>query len=184
MALNLTIPLSNYKSNGENVPEGRYSVVIDDLEMTESKTKKPMLNVWFRIVSGEYEDSVLKDRFVLQDTALFRIVMLMQALGMKTPKKDLRIPAERFMGKRLEIDVKDGEPYKGRVKSEVVDYMKAAAPAATAAAGDDLDDDADEADEADEDSGTTAEAKSAPQADVADEAGDADDLDDLEDLEV
>lgn len=182
MALNITIPLSNYKSNGERVPEGRYSVVIDDLEMTETsgqggKPKKPMLNVWFRITGGEYEDSVLKDRFVLQDNALFRIVMLMQALGMKTPKKDLRIPAERFMGKRLEIDVKDGEPFRGRVNSEVVDYIKATAPAAAATAGTDLDDEED-----DEDAGTAAtESKPAPQAD---EAGDSDDLDDLEDLEV
>jgi hypothetical protein len=49
--------------NGENVfrevPFGTYEVSIEKLELVQSKTGKPMLSCWMKIMDGEYKNSVL-----------------------------------------------------------------------------------------------------------------------------
>lgn len=39
------------------VPEGSYEVTIDKLELVASKQGKPMVSVWFKVLSGEYKGS-------------------------------------------------------------------------------------------------------------------------------
>ncbi len=39
----------------KEVPEGRYEVKIDKMELTESKKGRPMLTVWMKILEGEYK---------------------------------------------------------------------------------------------------------------------------------
>lgn len=41
------------------VPHGNYEVSIAKLEMTESKKGDPMVSVWFKILNGEYKNSLL-----------------------------------------------------------------------------------------------------------------------------
>lgn len=65
------------------------------------------------------------DRFVLTEKSLFRIVGFMQAIGLPTPKKKVALNLRQIIGKVLEVDIEDGEPYNGRVKSEVRGYMRA-----------------------------------------------------------
>lgn len=183
----ITIPLSNYKSNGDRIAPGTYNVIVDDLEMGETsgqggKPKKPMLSVWFRVLDGEYADSVVKDRFLFQDNMLWRLAAFLQGIGIKTPKKDFRISADRLLNKKLVITVDDGKPFRGRVSTEVQGYarLEKKVEQAEHAADDSALDALDEVDEETEE--TTPATKSTTS--TSEPVDDLDDLDDLEDIEV
>lgn len=46
-------------NNFKEVPHGDYEVAITKLELGESKKGDPMVKVWFKIVSGEYKNSLI-----------------------------------------------------------------------------------------------------------------------------
>lgn len=41
----------------EEVPSGTYEVAVSELELTMSKKDKPMVKIWYTILSGDYENS-------------------------------------------------------------------------------------------------------------------------------
>lgn len=43
----------------KEVPVGQYEVKINKMELVESKKGSPMLTIWFKILSGEYEGSLI-----------------------------------------------------------------------------------------------------------------------------
>lgn len=119
------VDLTDFKDRiGGRVPPGRYRVVVDDCEMDESKNKNPMVIMWFRILDGEFKDTTIIDRLTQTPNALFRTVGFMQAIGLPTPRKRFTFRLSQWKGKVLEIDVRDGDPFNGRVKSEVEGYIK------------------------------------------------------------
>jgi hypothetical protein len=126
----LTIDLTNFKDRvGQRVAPGRYRVIVDDVEQDVAKTGNTMINLWLRVLDApepEFVGAVVIDRLVLTDNSLFRVVGFMQAIGLPTPKKRLKVNIRSWVGKVLDVDLDDGEPYNGRVKSEVRGYMKAA----------------------------------------------------------
>lgn len=125
MSDQFTVDLSNYKDKvGSRVDPGRYRVLIEDAEMDKSAAGNQMINLWFRIMDGEWEGQTIVDRLVLTEKSLFRVVGCMQALGLPTPKKRLQLNLRQFIGKVIDIDVDDGDPYNGRVKSEVRGYVR------------------------------------------------------------
>lgn len=144
MSDDLIIDLSNYKDRvGARVAPGRYRVQVEDVEAAQSQAKNPMVNIWLRIIGGEFDGQTIVDRLTLTEKSMFRVVGFMQGIGLPTPKKRLKLNIRQFLGKTLDIDVDDGEPYNGRVKSEVKGYIKIARQPS---AGNDLDlaDDAEE----------------------------------------
>lgn len=119
------LDLSNYRDNvGARVDEGRYRVVVEDAEMDKSKAGNQMVNLWFRIQGGAFDGATITDRLTNTEKALFRFVGFMQAIGLPTPKKRLKLNLNQYIGKVLDIDVEDGDPYMGRVKSEVRGYIQ------------------------------------------------------------
>lgn len=125
----VTIDLSNYKDRvGSRVREGRYRVVVDDAEQDRSAAGNEMINLWLRIVGGDFDGQTVVDRLVLTPNSLFRVVGFLQAIGIPTPKKRIQLDVSSFIGKRLDVDIADGDPYNGRVKSEVRGYLKVEQP--------------------------------------------------------
>lgn len=123
---NVTIDLTNYKDKvGSRVPEGRYKVVVEDIELDKSAAGNQMINVWLRVSGGDQDGAVIIDRLVLTEKSLFRVVGFMSAIGLPTPKKRLQVNVISWKGRTLLVDVADGEPYNGRVKSEVRGYERA-----------------------------------------------------------
>ena len=208
----LSIDLTNYKSNGDYVKPGTYEVIVDDIETTKTKAGDPMLNVWFVIQKGDEEGRTVMDRFPIMDKALWRVVKFLNAVGLKTPRKNVTIDTARIVNRRLVITVVDGKPYNNRIRSEVDDYFpakKSAAPSAPADVEDveedlavpeesvstadvpdepDADEVADAGDAAEqaaeaEDPETAEESETADEDDETEDEDDAD-LDDLEDLEL
>lgn len=43
----------------KEIPAGQYEVKITKMELVESKKGSPMLSIWFKILSGEYEGSLI-----------------------------------------------------------------------------------------------------------------------------
>lgn len=124
---NVTIDLTGYKDKmGSRVPEGRYKVQVSDTELDNSKAGNDMINVWLDIVDGEEAGQTLVDRLVLSPKSLFRVVGFMQAIGLQTPKKRLNINIKSWVGKVLEVDVEDGEPFNNKVRSEIRGYNRVA----------------------------------------------------------
>lgn len=137
---NVVVDLSNYKDRvGARVAPGRYRVQVEDVEASQSNNGNPMVNLWFRIVGGEFNGQTIVDRLTITEKSLFRVVGFMQAIGLPTPKKRLNLNIRAFNGKTLDIDVADGEPYNGRVKSEVKGYIRVAGAAVAAEGADEFD---------------------------------------------
>jgi hypothetical protein len=140
------LDLTHYKDrSGSRVTPGRYLVTIEDAEMaqTSGNPPKPMINIFLRVVGGEFDGSTIIDRLLpAHEKVLFRVVGFMQALGLPTPRRSMRINTKAFIGKSVLVDVEDGDPYNGRVKSEVRGYIKPeqgkGAPARPTEGGDEL----------------------------------------------
>lgn len=47
------------KMEFKEVPEGKYEVKIDKMELKQSKTGRPMLTVWMKILEGEYKGQLI-----------------------------------------------------------------------------------------------------------------------------
>lgn len=136
------VDLTTYKDRvGTRVMPGRYRVLVEDAESDTARSGNPMINLWLRVVGGEFDGATVVDRLVMTEKSLFRVVGFMQAIGMPTPRKRLKINIRSFVGKTLDIDVEDGDPYNGRVKSEVRGYLRIAKD--DAAVSDDLPGDGD-----------------------------------------
>jgi hypothetical protein len=130
MSDDLTIDLSNYKDKvGSRVLPGRYRVIVEDAEKTKAASGNEMINLWLRIQGGEFDGSTIIDRLVLTENSLFRVVGFMQAIGFPTPKKRISLNLRQFTGKVLDVDIEDGDPYNGRVKSEIRGYFRVAGTA-------------------------------------------------------
>lgn len=123
---NMIIDLTNYKDRfGQRVAPGRYTVRVADAEPDETSEGKPMINIFLEVLDeGEFEGSTVVDRLLpAHEKALFRVVNFMRAIGLPTPKKRLQINLRSWIGKVLEVDLADGNPYNGVVRSEVRGYM-------------------------------------------------------------
>ena len=58
----LKADIEKVQENGmdfQEVPFGTYEVRVEKLELGESKKGDPMVKVWFRIINGEFENSML-----------------------------------------------------------------------------------------------------------------------------
>lgn len=120
-----TLDLSGYRDTfGERVPPGRYRVQVVDAKITTASSGNKMYQVWLDVVDGEYAGATLVDRLVNTSNSLFRVVGFLQAIGHPTPKKKFTVEPRTWKGKVLDVDVEDGEPWQGRVRSEVRGYLK------------------------------------------------------------
>jgi hypothetical protein len=136
------VDLTNYRDkSGSRVKPGHYTVVVYDAENDQTRDGKPMINLYLRIVGGEFDGVTLIDRLLpAHEKALFRVVMFLQALGLPTPNKRLQLNLRQFINRTVEVDLDDGDPWNGVVRSEVRQYSRPAAAAKSDAQGEmDLD---------------------------------------------
>ena len=133
---NIVIDLTNYRERiGQRVDPGTYRVLVEDAEMDTSKSGNSMVNLWFKIQGGDFDGATLTDRLVLTEKSLFRVVGFMNAIGLPTPKKRLAVKLSQFKNKVLDVTVEDGQPYQGRIRSEIRGYARVPKSQQTASAG-------------------------------------------------
>lgn len=170
-----TFDFTNYRETGSaQVPAGTYRARVNDFEETESKAGNAMFVVYLEIIDGPYTGKQIIDRLPQTEKAMFRSAAFLQALGVKIAKKRIALNPKSLIGRPVDILVEDGEPFNGRVKSEVREYLRATKPAAKAEPAADL---------PDEDGEPVAEAAPAEPAAAEEDTFDVDALD-IDDLDL
>ena len=67
--------------NYEEVPVGKYEVKVEKLECKLSKKGNPMVSIWFRILTGKFEKSVIFYNGVFnEDWMRHRVVKMLSAI--------------------------------------------------------------------------------------------------------
>nr|DAV35872.1 MAG TPA: Protein of unknown function (DUF669) [Caudoviricetes sp.] len=169
-----TFDFTNYRETGSaQVPAGTYRARVNDFEETESKAGNAMFVVYLEIIDGPYAGKQIIDRLPQTEKAMFRSAAFLQALGVKIAKKRIALNPKSLIGRPVDILVEDGEPFNGRVKSEVREYLRATKPSAQAQPAADLPDEDDEP----EVQAPTAAAETAEEDTFDVDALDIDDLD-------
>lgn len=80
------------QGNYKEVPHGDYEVSIKNMELKASKKGDPMVSIWFQIVSGEFENSVIFFNQVI--TQGFQIHIADEMLRSLVSGMDAPIPVE------------------------------------------------------------------------------------------
>jgi hypothetical protein len=126
----LTFDFTNYKdTSSARVAPGTYHAEVSDFEEKVSKADNAMFVVYLRITEGPYAGQQIIDRLPQTAKAMFRSAAFLQALGVKIAKKKIALNPKSLIDRPVDIVVEDGEPYNGRVKSEVREYLRATKPA-------------------------------------------------------
>lgn len=121
---------TSYRDTGSaRVEPGTYTAKVTDFRETVSKADNVMFEVFLEITSGPFAGKQIIDRLPQTEKAMFRSAAFLQALGVKIARKKLSLNPKSLIGRLVDILVEDGEPYNGRVKSEVREYLRAPAPA-------------------------------------------------------
>lgn len=147
------LDLTNYRDrNGARVPEGNYLVQVEEIEVGKSSNKgTPQWTVYLRIVGGEQDGLTLIDRLYLTENAMFRVVGMLNGLGVKTSKKRMKIDTNKLVGRKARVDVADGEPYNGTIRSDIKGYQRFVSAATAPVDGDEeLDDQLEGGDDSDD----------------------------------
>ena len=126
----LTFDFTNYKDTSTaHVPAGTYHAEVSDFEETTSKAGNAMFVVYLEIIGGPHAGRQIIDRLPQTEKAMFRSAAFLQALGVKIANKKIALNPKSLIGRPVDIVVEDGEPYNGRVRSEVREYLRATKPA-------------------------------------------------------
>lgn len=126
----LTFDFTNYKDTSTaHVPAGTYHAEVSDFEETTSKAGNVMFVIYLEITEGAHSGQQIIDRLPQTEKAMFRSAAFLQALGVKIAKKKIALNPRSLIGRPVDIVVEDGDPYNGKVKSEVREYLRATKPA-------------------------------------------------------
>lgn len=125
------------KENGggtrEEVPAGNYEVKVDKIELVESKKGDPMVSIWFRILAGDFEKSVLFFNQVI--TQGFQIHIVNELLRSMDTGVDVEFESYSQYGQllmdiaeavdgKLEYGLKYGENKQGFKTFEITDVFE------------------------------------------------------------
>lgn len=145
----LTFDFTNYKDTSTaHVAPGTYHAEVSDFEETTSKAGNTMFVIYLEITEGPHAGQQIIDRLPQTEKAMFRSAAFLQALGVKIAKKKIALNPRSLIGRPVDIVVEDGEPYNGKVKSEVREYLRATKPVKAEPEDDPMADEIDEPAEA------------------------------------
>lgn len=91
------------------VPHGNYEVKIEKLELVESSKGDPMVSIWFRILSGDFENSMIfYNQVISKGFGLHKANEFLRSLdsGIEVEFKSFRQYGELLMDIREAIDGK------------------------------------------------------------------------------
>lgn len=125
--------VSNNSADYKEVPFGTYEVKVEKLELVESKTGKPMVSCWMRILEGEFKNSILFMNQVIHTA--FGIHManeFLRSLGSSQEVKfenfsqyhDLILNIHEAVDETYEYAVEYGETNKGFKTFKIVEVFE------------------------------------------------------------
>lgn len=116
----------------KEVPHGSYEVAITKLELGESKKGDPMVKVWFKILAGEYKNSLIfMNQVITQGFQIHIVDEFLRSLGTDidiafesySQYNDLLMDIFEAVDDKLEFALKYGEN-KGFNTFEITDIFE------------------------------------------------------------
>ena len=150
------------------VPEGTYEVRVKEIEAGTSQANAPKLDFKFEIISGKNKGSILFYTCSLQPQALFKLKVVLEALGYEIPEGNFNLDIDELIDLECSVEVAH-ETYEGKKRARIVEFITS----------DDDSDEDDDDDSEDEDDDSEDE----EDTDDEDEEEDDDEDDDEEDEE-
>lgn len=147
MARKIKIDMTGVEAYGK-VGEGIHPAKIVEVEQTTSQAGDDMITVAFEVTAGPDKGGRVYDNFVLSQKALWKLKVLLKALGMKCDGK-LIVDLDRMIGKACDVEVFHDE-YNGQKRAKVSDYYKLGTHSSTGDSDEDLDEDVDEVEDEEE----------------------------------
>lgn len=127
-------------------PEGQFSAKLVKLEECSIQgSGDDGLKVKFEVTSGSGKGSTVFETFSLAEKALWKLKMMLEAMGMKAVGK-MTLDLDKLEGKSVGIEVVHDE-YNGRKQAKITQYLKLSELEDTEADEDDEDDDDEDEDE-------------------------------------
>lgn len=136
MARKIKIDMTGVEAYGK-VGEGIHPAKIVEAEQTTSQAGDDMITVAFEVTAGPDKGGRVYDNFVLTQKALWKLKVLLKAIGMKCDGK-LIVDLDRLIGKACDVEVYHDE-YNGQKRAKVSDYYKLGTHSSTGDSTDDED---------------------------------------------
>lgn len=117
----------------KEVPHGNYEVAITKLELTESKKHDPMVTCWFKILDGEFKNSLIfMNQVVTQGFQIHIVDEFLRSLGTDVDVKfesfaqyaDMIMDVFEEVDGKLEFVLNYGETKKGFNTFEITDIFE------------------------------------------------------------
>ena len=121
------------KIDYKEVPEGRYEVKIHKMELKQSKTGRPMVTFWFKILEGEYNNQyIFWNQVVDMGFGLHKVNEFLRSLdsGLEvqfenfTQYGQLLMDIHEAIDGRLEYGLKYSKNSKGYDEFEITDVFE------------------------------------------------------------
>ena len=121
------------KIDYKEVPEGRYEVKIEKIELKQSKTGRPMVTFWFRILEGEHENQyIFWNQVVDMGFGLHKVNEFLRSLDSGVEVKfenftqygQLLMDIHEAIDGRLEYGLKYSKNSKGYDEFEITDVFE------------------------------------------------------------
>ena len=154
------------------VPEGTYEVRVKEVEAGTSQANAPKLDFKFEIISGKNKGSLLFYTCSLQPQALFKLKVVLEALGYEIPEGNFNLDIDELIDLECSVEVAH-ETYEGKKRARIVEFITSDE--------DDEDDSEDEDDDSEDEEDTDDEDEE--EDDEEDDEDDEDDEDEDEDEE-
>lgn len=156
MGVKIPLDFSNTPESGSvRVPEGDYLLKIKKAEKRESSQKKtPGLYITFEFASGpkDIRGRKIQDRHWLTAESLWTLRNMLEAMGYNVPSSNMKLDVDKMLiGRTVGASVIDGDEYKGKIRSEIGDYLPKSAVDNKVSESTDVTEDEDDEDEEDDD---------------------------------
>ena len=153
------------------VPEGTYEVRVKEVEAGTSQANAPKLDFKFEIISGKNKGSLLFYTCSLQPQALFKLKVVLEALGYEIPEGNFNLDIDELIDLECSVEVAH-ETYEGKKRARIVEFITS---------DDSDDDDEDDSDDDEEDTDEDTDDEDDEDEDDDEEEDDEDDDEDEED---
>ena len=132
------------------VPEGTYEVRVKEIEAGTSQANAPKLDFKFEIISGKNKGSLLFYTCSLQPQALFKLKVVLEALGYEIPEGNFNLDIDELIDLECSVEVAH-ETYEGKKRARIVEFITSDEDDSEDEDDDDSEDEDDDDSEEDED---------------------------------
>lgn len=115
----IKVNFKGVESGGKLVPEGDYTIRVDEVTQEESDAGNAYLAWVLKVADGKHKGSTLYHNTSLQPQALWNLKGVLEALGVEVPDSSLDLDLKELVGLTGNVTV-EHETYQGKPKARIV----------------------------------------------------------------